>query len=230
MNILVSATQIAIATSLGIFSLLVIPLDFWLDAHQNLSLARAATPIDSGNPPPPPSDLSRHSDDLPSNSCQQADNPELSSIRPLESKASLTIRNTPTLLFYVPYSANTIQKGEFVLQTRSLEDVYQVDFEIPVTPGFVSIQLPQPTTAEVSYLEPNQYYRYFFTVTCVTETEEVLDRTVEGWVKRVIPGSQEIGDPIYYDELADSFASVPEQWQSLLKVLGLEEYSNIPTN
>lgn len=111
-------------------------------------------------------------------SCPDQDIP-LTALIPVTNWAK-TVSAHPTLWFYIPYSAEQVPVGEFVLQEEDGNDIYRTGFRLPQTPGFISVSLEpkQPP------LKINQWYRWYFKLYC-GQDESSPPIFVEGWVQRV---------------------------------------------
>jgi hypothetical protein len=97
----------------------------------------------------------------------------------------LTLNAHPTFWVYVPYSQHEVVSGEFSLQEGDNE-VYSTHFQLPTTPGIVSISLP-PT---LKPLEVGKTYNWYFNINCSpTKLSEPPD-TVMGQVQRVTRSGQ----------------------------------------
>ncbi len=91
-----------------------------------------------------------------------------------------TVSSRPTFWFYVPYAAQQVAAGEFVLQEEGGKDIYRTNFTLPETPGFVSVSIE----ATQPHLEINKWYRWYFKVYC-GQDKSSPPIFVEGWVQRV---------------------------------------------
>ena len=104
----------------------------------------------------------------------------------------LTVSEHPTFWVYVPYGSDKVSYGEFSLQSGE-HDVYRTTFQLPATPGIVSVTVP-PTTKG---LETGKTYRWYFEISCtpVAEFEESVTQfapaSLTGLVRR-IPQSPEL--------------------------------------
>lgn len=147
----------------------------------------------------------------------------------------LTTTNSPTFLFYVPFTADQIQFGEFTLLTWPGEEqrLHQVRFTLPQTPGIVSVSLPPQTE-----LQEGNSYRWYFQLYCQDGTGTQPDLTVNGMVQRVAltpERERQIQDAmpnIWYDALAQvaaqlqtspNDAQLREKWRSLLQTIEAED-------
>lgn len=98
-----------------------------------------------------------------------------------------TIAKHPTFLFYVPYSLQEAQSGEFLLREEVgrngnnsiVKEIYRVSFTLPKTPGIVSFTLPT-TKAPI---EVNKWYRWEFKLNCAPPSP--ANDSVAGWVNRI---------------------------------------------
>mgnify|MGYP001033083645 CR=1 FL=1 len=193
------------------------PIDFNKDLQQ-----------DTENPPPPEPTHPTERDPL----CM--DTPPMA-VRPIESDRLLTISQQPTFLIYFPYTSEAIGYGTLKIQDRTQSDtIYQSQFQLPETPGFLSVTANLPTGT----LQQGEYYRWFvqFDVECIPTGElEVETKTVTllGWVRRLEATSDrrfsiEAGEPdIWYGSLArlaelrrnnPNNITLQEQWDTLLQL------------
>ncbi len=158
---------------------------------------------------------------------------------------SLTLSDSPTLLFYVPYVSNSPINAKFSLQN---DDGYNVIkppmiLKLSGTPGINKIRIPKS-------LEKGKYYRWSLAIICDSE-DQSKNPGIHGWVKRVEPSpnltrqlqkrlsKRELAD-VYSKEglLLDALALLVEirnrdtqaknDWNSLLKSLDLEVYYYTP--
>jgi hypothetical protein len=195
-------------------------------------------------PPPPPKPppngtrpgggLNPH-DPLSCNSLNRS----VQALLPVENPV-LTTTDSPTLLFYIPFSAEQIQFGEFTLLTWPGEQqrLYHVRFTLPKTPGIVSVTLPpQPA------LQEGNYYRWYFQLYCQDGTGAKPDLTVNGMVQRVALTTERerqirnATPDIWYDALArvatqlqtsPQNAELRKNWRSLLQTIEAENLAQQP--
>ena len=76
--------------------------------------------------------------------------PKMTALVPEE--MGLTVSNSPTFWFYIPYNSQEVQTGEFVLQDEKGEkDIYRTTFKFSDTPGIVNLPLPEnlPKSLEI---------------------------------------------------------------------------------
>lgn len=238
MKIVPLITSTLLVSSLNLASLSVILPGQNLDTTDPTAAWAQGPPApnnSTGNPPP--RDPPRTPGDLPGTSCHAtAEDFDLSmiTIRPVGSDQGVTASNTPTLLFYIPYSSETIDTAEVTISTRNRRtgrDIYTATVELPSTPGFVSFTLPLSDSG-TSYLEEEEYYRWYFSLTCTSGDNEPLERTLRGWIRRLDPVSAPGEQRFYYDELQAAFDDVrrgvdPDQWTAILREINLEAYSDV---
>jgi hypothetical protein len=157
-----------------------------------------------------------------------------------------TLTGHPTFWFYVPYKTSSIRSGKFSLEDeQEQKPIYQTDFKLPETPGFVSIRIPIQEKA----LEKNKLYKWTFTLFCASpdSTPDEEDSFVfhQGLVQRVEKPSLEtqlktatlsrrinlyVENNIWYDasiDLVETHA-LPEAWLNLLRAIGLEQLVQTP--
>jgi hypothetical protein len=145
-------------------------------------------------------------------------------------------------LFYVPYASDDVRFGEFSLLVgpEEKQKLYKTRFTLPQTPGIVSITLP---SAPEYALEEGQYYHWYFTLYCQSNTSSQPDVDVNGWVQRVAltpERDRQINaatPDVWYDasaNLAQSLRASPQDaklkndWLNLLKSIGLEDLAQEP--
>ena len=153
----------------------------------------------------------------------------------------LTTSPHPTFWFYVPYAAEDIKKGEFVLVTQDEKTlVYKASFQLPKTPGIVNISLP---TSANNALAEGQSYHWYLRIYCQTNTNDRADLVTDGWVQRVAatPETERLinaGAPdIWYDSLtrlgnlllaSPTDANLRSDWNKLLEFIGEKELGQEP--
>jgi Domain of Unknown Function (DUF928) len=193
------------------------------------------------NPPrnPPPNDTQPGGGLTPSSSlsCNSL-NRSVQALVPVENPVLTTIDH-PTFLFYIPFTAEQIQFGEFSLLTwpREEQRLYKVRFTLPETPGIVSITLPsQPEYA----LQEGQNYHWYFQLYCQEGTGTQPDLALNGLVQRVARTAErerQISNAtpdVWYDALASvatqlqtspQNTELQNDWRSLLQTIGAEDLS-----
>lgn len=103
---------------------------------------------------------------------------ELTAFVPQEN-IGLAVEESPTFWLFVPYSPADISQVEFILQDEANNDVYRNKFNLPATPGIVSLSLPSSIKLAIS-----KTYQWYFKIYCsgANNTEPVFLRA---WVQRV---------------------------------------------
>ncbi|WP_421654380.1 DUF928 domain-containing protein [Leptothermofonsia sp. ETS-13] len=93
-----------------------------------------------------------------------------------------TVSGHPTFWVYVPYAPDETTSGEFSLQEGE-EEVYRAPFQLPPSPGIVSIVLPN----SVAPLQPGKEYRWYVDINCPSRkpSRNSTSVSVTGIVKRV---------------------------------------------
>ena len=190
--------------------------------------------------PAPPGGRTGEGGALNGNSCPQKQQ-ELTVLTP-ENVHGFTLSAQPTFWFYVPYTSEELQVGEFSILTWDEEEqIYATSFTLPETPGFVSISLP--TSGEVN-LEEGQPYHWYVNVYCTAGVGADADLRLDGWVQplaRTPEREQQVSNAttdIWYDSVdhlagklqsqsADSLAS-RQAWTDLLESVGLGDLSQAP--
>lgn len=151
--------------------------------------------------------------------------------------SEFTLAEYPTLWFYIPYKRDSISSGSFSLEDKEKNLIYQAKLNLPETPGFVSISLPQT----IKPLEKNQEYRWHFRLSCQSpDPNEPAAVWHEGLIKRVdmpileeelntVKSLQERiklyqDNNIWYDVSTDlnQIHDHPQIWQNLLTGMGVE--------
>ena len=155
---------------------------------------------------------------------------------------SLTLSDSPTLLFYAPYVSNSPINAKFSLQNDDGYNVIKppIMLKLSGTPGIIKIPVPKS-------LEKGKYYRWSLAITCDSE-DQSKNPGVHGWVKQVESSPNLISQlqkrlskrelaTVYRKEglLLDALALLVEirnqdiqaknDWNSLLKSLDLEVYA-----
>ena len=146
----------------------------------------------------------------------------------------LTVSNSPTFWFYIPYNSQEVQTGQFVLQDEEGErDIYRTTFNLSTNSGIVSIPLPENLPKSLEIERP---YLWSFLVLCNREDTDA-NVVLEGYVQRVKGNSnfQIYSDyankGIWHDaltNLAERLRGEPqepklkEDWKKLLKAVDLE--------
>jgi len=233
---------ITFAIALGLSSLLSYPTL----AQIQISTLLSQTPPKPPHDPPPPDNQRTPGGalgGLPNSSnpsCKSTSKP-LTALLPVKNPV-LTTREHPTFLFYVPYASDDVRFGEFSLLVgpEEKQKLYKTRFTLPQTPGIVSIMLP---SAPEYALEEGQYYHWYFTLYCQSNTSSQPDVDVNGWVQRVAltpERDRQINaatPDVWYDasaNLAQSLRASPQDarlkndWLNLLKSIGSEDLAQEP--
>jgi hypothetical protein len=184
---------------------------------------------------------------MPLTSLMPIRNPENQRTR-LPVNPTLTVAANPTFFLYVP--TTTAQYAEFLVYDAQDNEVYQTILQIPKLPtsgvstsGIVKLSLP----ANVS-LETGKNYRWVFAISCMTsEGDMSSNRFVEGWVQRTdlspdlktkIDHATPLEQAKLYAEAriwsetltiaAQLRTSKPDEWEELLKSVGLGAIAQAP--
>ncbi|MEM7761459.1 MAG: DUF928 domain-containing protein, partial [Cyanobacteria bacterium P01_A01_bin.40] len=150
-----------------------------------------------------------------------------------------TVKEYPTFLFYVPYSAPEISLMEFLLLDETqTQTIYHAPIETSQQSGIVQIQLPKEASQALAV---NTTYHWRLNLDCEPDQTIVPDLVLQGWIRR-IPLDAEIANQlqsakspaylvyqrqgIWYDaisNLAESYFADPENstlaqaWTDTLK-------------
>lgn len=189
--------------------------------------------------PPPPRTRPGGGLDTSNSFCKQTNQPLTALIPPLTPGSTTSDR--PTLWFYIPYAAEDIKKGEFVLLSQDEKNlIYETDFQLPKTPGIVSISLP--SSPEYALIE-GKSYRWYLRIYCKNSTRTRADLVVDGWINRVAVTAETersikaAAPDIWYDSLTrlgNLLLASPQdeklrnEWQKLLDFIGEKELAKQP--
>lgn len=174
--------------------------------------------------------------------CPQIANLTLVPFSP-QSNLGLTTEAHPTFLFYLPFGrTDKVTQAELLLLDKDEILGDPVRFELPETPGIVTVQLP----AGSAPLELGKQYRWFFSIIC-KEDEPSINPFVSGWVQRVEPTPDlvkqlqalsptdqyiaYVNGGIWYsaiDQLAQHRTVHPNDWESLLALFNLTRLRSAP--
>ena len=166
---------------------------------------------------------------------------ELTAITPVDAHGK-TVAEHPTFWFYMPYTADEVAGGEFLILTEDEEQyVYQTSFKLPEQPGLISITLPAEESAS---LQEGEYYHWYLNLYCAPDSTTETDLNIDGWVQRVnstSAGREPNVNPsagIWYDtvdylakQLQTSVGdgnSLGQLWTELLESVELEEFIEKP--
>ena len=81
---------------------------------------------------------------------------------------------------YSAYATHQAAAGEFVLQDKQENDIYRQAFNLPQTPGMVSLKLP-PTAPPLAV---DRSYRWYFKLYC-GDSASATANFVEGWITKI---------------------------------------------
>ncbi|MGD1949233.1 MAG: DUF928 domain-containing protein [Leptolyngbyaceae cyanobacterium] len=161
---------------------------------------------------------------------------ELTAITPTDTHGT-TVSEYPTFWFYMPYTADEVQNGEFSILTQDEETrIYKTSFEPPAQAGFVSITLP--ADIETS-LQEGQYYHWYLTLSCLSSTEAVTNLNIDGWIQRVSSAPDRTLSPEMWYDMVDYVAAqlqtapaneseLRQLWADLLQSVGLDQFTQEP--
>ena len=161
---------------------------------------------------------------------------ELTAITPTDTHGT-TVSEYPTFWFYMPYTADEVQNGEFSILTQDEETrIYKTSFEPPAQPGFVSITLPADVETN---LQEGQYYHWYLTLSCLSSTEAVTNLNIDGWIQRVSAAPDRTLSPEMWYDMVDYVAAqlqtapaneteLRQLWSDLLESVGLEQFIQEP--
>ncbi|MCC5898879.1 MAG: DUF928 domain-containing protein [Phormidium sp. BM_Day4_Bin.17] len=214
------------------------------NSHKQLRFERPRIPRNIGSPPRGRGGGSRG--DCP----YKPDFPPMMALVP-GNATKLTVRESPTVWVYVPYTADEVNQGKFYLQNEDgKQEFFRVDVQLPSTPGVVGIQFPSTYR-----LTLNNIYQWNFEIDCPTQDEPDSRRAIViGFIQRidtpepieVAPGESSLDDAELYAlagiwyEAIDTLARlklnseerelVEREWNSLLRdeTILLQELTDAP--
>ncbi|MDJ0706056.1 MAG: DUF928 domain-containing protein [Leptolyngbyaceae cyanobacterium MO_188.B28] len=177
--------------------------------------------------------------------CRIADNPPLTALTPYNS-AGLTVAESPSFWFYIPYALTPEHSVEFVVKTGD-DEVYKTRFSgNETTPGIVNLDLPSTVSLEI-----DKNYNWYLLVYCDPQNQSRFVY-VEGLVRRInrpdIESQLEAATPqerttlyategIWYDTLttlaetrrtSPNNTQINEDWTNLLRSVGLDSIAAQP--
>ncbi|MDE5085466.1 MAG: DUF928 domain-containing protein, partial [Trichodesmium sp. St18_bin1] len=169
--------------------------------------------------------------------CPKVDSP-MTALLPEDKR--LTVSNSPTFWFYIPYNFQDVKTGQFVLQDEEGErDIYRTTVNFSDTPGIVSIPLPDNLPENLEIERP---YLWLFLVFCNPEDTDA-NVVLEGYVQRVNGNSNfqiysdYANQGIWHDALTDlaerlrrepQEPELKEDWKKFLKAFDLENLAEEP--
>ncbi len=164
--------------------------------------------------------------------------PPLVVLMPNRENKAKTARDTPTFYGYVP--TTTATQGEFVLVDSNDQEVYYTQFQLPSTPGIISLEIPKKVA-----LKPGNY-TWSFMVICDSRYRN-RDKYVEGSLEYVEPNqgltsqisnklslekAQLYANSSLWFETLDTVIQIrqenPQAWQELLESVGLGMLADVP--
>ena len=97
----------------------------------------------------------------------------------------LTVSEYPTFYAYVPESS--AKTARFVLREQGQDDdaVYETTFNIPDTPGIVSVDLPETALPP---LKIGKIYHWYLVLVCDPE-DSSRNAIADGWIERIEPSA-----------------------------------------
>ncbi|WP_107667407.1 DUF928 domain-containing protein [Cyanothece sp. BG0011] len=164
--------------------------------------------------------------------------PPLVALMPNRENKAKTASDTPTFYGYIPTTNAT--EGEFVLVDADGNEVYYTQFDLPSTPGIITLEIPQTVA-----LKPGNY-TWSLMVICDSRYRN-RDKYVEGSLEYVVltedlenqikdkpslEKAQVYAEESLWLETLDTVAKIkqenPQEWQQLLTSVGLEMLTEIP--
>ena len=164
--------------------------------------------------------------------------PPLATLMPNRENKAKTATDTLTFYTYIP--TTTATQGEFVLVDADQNEVYDTQFQLPTTPGIITLTIP--TTVA---LQPGNY-TWSLMVICDSRYRN-RDKYVQGSIEylgsmpeleRTIQRKSALEQAQLYaksslwfetlDVVAQIKAENPQEWQGLLQSVGLEMFVEIP--
>lgn len=178
----------------------------------------------------------------PEATCEETDI-ELTALNQNAGK-DFTASESPTFWFYVPYQSDKIRYMEFSLHDREEKTtIYSTQVKLEGQPGIIKISIPLGVN---SLPEPNELYRWYFSLDCEPDTTEEFDRVLNGWVRWLpmdLPEESSLLYAFYWQNeiwhdaitnLAERYFANPENteleraWTELLSLLGDRKLADKP--
>ena len=175
--------------------------------------------------------------------CEETDTPFTPLLPVSESGFSgLTLTEHPTFWFYIPYQTSSISSGQFSLIDLEDNEIYWISFQLPETPGFVKVSIPN----QAKPLKKNQEYRWHFELNCASQASSSQEKVWhEGVVQKVELADLEaqldtaglvqrvnlyVENSIWYDASTElvQIRDTPQAWRQLLQAVGLEQLEGEP--
>ncbi len=161
----------------------------------------------------------------------------------------VTTQEYPTVYAYVPETDGKVEV-EFTLSDKDYNDLYTLSFEVDSRGEIIPFQLPR--SVNLPPLPTQEPYLWSVTLIC-NPADPAANSFVEGWIGRFQPTETFVSDlssgsgltkaALYADagvwyEAIDTLAqlrqanpnnaAVQEQWENLLRSVGLEDYADAP--
>lgn len=172
--------------------------------------------------------------------CENPDTP-LSPVLPLFDSdfSGRTLNGHPTFWFYVPYSQQNVSSGYFALEDDAGNTLWSTSFEVPASPGFVSVKIPNTE----KMLELNKQYNWMFSLSlsCDLPDDELTYVYQAGEIQRVDRPNPEnlkqmeigermnfyLNNEMWYDAASDldELKGNRNYWINLLNSFGMESLS-----
>lgn len=202
------------------------------------SQQQADPPLPTPPPTPPPSGQRTPGGGLSgqNSGCPQTQLP-LTALTPLNVQG-VTLSQQPTFWFFLPYAPEEIQMGEFsLISPDETEQLYRFSFQLPQTPGLVSISWPDSVDFS---LRQDQYYHWYLNLYCADNLTSRPDFSINGWVQRMtstLQRQQQISNAapdVWYDAIHrialqlqspdpdPETATLRQNWAQLLNSVGLD--------
>jgi hypothetical protein len=182
-----------------------------------------------------------------SRGCEQVPGkPILTALVP-EMSAGLTLSQSPTFWFYLPYTLTANQSAEFVLKDAQDKDVYKTKLSgTNISSGIINLRLPSTVS-----LKADSDYHWYFLVYCNPQNQNRFVYA-NGLIRRVerpdlekqlksVPQQERsrfyTAEGIWYDALSslgDRLLASPQDdklkqdWSRLLQSVGLENLASEP--
>jgi Domain of Unknown Function (DUF928) len=193
-------------------------------AQVALTLSQLPTPPKT--PPPPPGGTRKPGGTRdPLGLCPETVKPLVAIVPP--NARGTTTASAPTVWFHVPYGASDIRRLEFAVNDRDERNLYRTTLKPSGMPGLLRASIPSTLS-----LAPNTNYRWYLEITCQANATTKPDITLNGWLQRLTSANQaqDNANPSYdaVDQIASRYQAasqdpaLKQEWQTLLKQLGLE--------
>ena len=98
-----------------------------------------------------------------------------------------TVSEHPTFWLYIPQLPDNMNKGEFILQTETGEDVERSTISLPDREGAIAISLPENSQSSLAI---GKKYHWYFKIYCGEPTSDSDYIFVDAWIERVALASE----------------------------------------